>query len=205
MKPDYVHVPTEYGVRSVYVPFLEDGEYELEIDGSTVRLVKRGSKVVVDADEYYIQQGPEFWWFDGEELIKIDVSSVDANYSTAFMSPSLLMAYAELWPSVSIVLITTGGRVKKLAFGDDTREFGIRYRAGGKEGVLSPVVEDRGEYKKVCLTCIREFLAGIVIDKDTRSVDVITHHGILSYGFGRFGNGVIVLPEVGCINLLQYV
>jgi len=201
MEPDYIHVPVKDAIRSIYVKRLEDGKYDLEIDGNVVRLIKRGNEVEIDVDEYYVQDGADFWWFDGERLSKIDVAIVEANYSVMFMIPPLLMAYAEVWPFVNVVAITQDG-VKKLSFGNDLSEFGIRYRAGDKTGVISPVIE-RGAYEKVCLTCINKFKAGIVIRSDTRDVDVITYFGFLS--FGRIGNGIIELPELGRIDLSQYL
>jgi len=157
MEPEYVHVPTKNGVRSVYISPLEDGKYQLEIDGDVVQLVKRGNTVEVDVDMYYVQQGLDFWWFDGEEFYKIDVAIIDANYATAFMNPRLLMAYAEVWPFINVIVVTQNG-IRKFTFGDDIRELGIRY-AGHKTGIISPVVEERDSYKKVCLTCIDGFKA----------------------------------------------
>lgn len=203
MEPDYIHIPAKDAIRSVYIKQLKDGKYNLEIDGDVVHLIKRGNVVEVDVDEYYIQDGIEIWWYNGEELNKIDVSIIEANYSVMFMIPPLLMAYAEVWPFVNIVAITQDG-VKKLTFGNDLSELGIRYRIGGKMGVISPVIE-RGAYERVCLTCINGFKAGIVIRSDTKDVDVITYFGFLSYGFGRIGNGIIELPELGRIDLSQYL
>jgi len=120
-----------------------------------------------------------------------------------FMIPPLLMAYAEVWPFVNVVAITQDG-VKKLTYNVDLSEFEIRYRTGGKTGVISPVIE-RGAYKKVCLTCINGFKAGIVIRRDTKDVDIVMYNGFLSYSFGRIGNGIIELPEVGRIILSHYV
>jgi len=203
MEPDYIHIPTENAIRSIYVRRLEDGRYKLEVDGDIVNLTKRGGKVEVDADEYYVQDGTSFWWFDGEEFIRTEVSIIDANYSTMFMLPPLLMAYAEIWPHVHLVVITRDG-ARKFTFDDDLSALGIKYRAGGKTGIIDPVIE-RGEYKKICLTCMNGFRAGIVIQGDIKAVDIITYHGFLSYSFRIPGSGTIELPEVGRIDLSQYV
>jgi len=231
--PDYIHIFTRYGIASIYVEKLKNGVYEFEIGRERIRLIKRGpNDIKIDADEYIIQEGTTFWWVancggeedsaeaeidevgeggDSEtEINEIDVGIIDASDSEVFLGPSLLMAYADMWKHVFIILVTDSG-VRKIAFDDDLHSLGLKYRytdeSGGNEevGRISPVVEERDGYKRVCLTCINGFKAAIVVNGHTKDINIITQRGFFTYNYYVYNKGVVELPDIGRIDIAQYL
>jgi len=197
MEPEFVHV---LGRGSIYVKALPDGKYSFEL-GDEVRIVKRKGKVKVLGNVDVVFQEALDFYYGGKTL---DVAVIEGYDSVMFFAPSgLLLAYAEMRPGRYAVVFTDYG-VRKFSYGDDVKNLGLKYRSGGRADYLSPVIEERDGYRRVCLTCVSGFNAAFVIYKELQDVDVITYYGFLSFKYGWRGS-VVELPGIGRVDVSQLV